>query len=123
MDVETLRPVSQSTTIIERRLVTMPSGFSKRVALVTGSGRGIGAAIARELAPWQITVNAICPGFIDTEMTRAMPKKIYDEQIRKIPMNRVGRPEDVAAVVGFLCSDAAGYVTGEVINVGGGYRT
>jgi NAD(P)-dependent dehydrogenase (short-subunit alcohol dehydrogenase family) len=83
---------------------------------------GLTLTAAKELARYQVTANAICPGFIDTAMTSAIPEKIYQQQLEKIPLGRVGRPEDVANVVSFLASEDAAYVTGEVINVGGGYR-
>jgi len=82
---------------------------------------GLSRTAAKELARSQVTVNAICPGFIDTQMTRGIPDAIREQQVAKIPLGRMGQPADVAAVVAFLASDEAGYVTGEVINVGGGY--
>ncbi len=82
---------------------------------------GLSRTAAKELARAQVTVNAICPGFIDTQMTRGIPDAIREQQLAKIPLGRAGQPADVAAVVAFLASDEAGYVTGEVINVGGGY--
>lgn len=82
---------------------------------------GLTKTAARELARYQVTANAVCPGFIDTAMTREIPENIREQQLTKIPLGRAGQPADVAAVVAFLVSDAAGYVTGEVINVGGGY--
>lgn len=82
---------------------------------------GLSRTAAKELARYQVTVNAICPGFIDTVMTRGMPDALREQQVAKIPLGRAGQPADVAAVVAFLASDEAGYVTGEVINVGGGY--
>ena len=82
---------------------------------------GLSRTAAKELARSQVTVNAICPGFIDTQMTRGIPDVIREQQVAKIPLGRMGQPADVAAVVAFLASDEAGYVTGEVINVGGGY--
>jgi NAD(P)-dependent dehydrogenase (short-subunit alcohol dehydrogenase family) len=82
---------------------------------------GLTRTAAKELARSQVTANAICPGFIDTAMTRGIPDAIREQQVAKIPLGRMGRPADVAAVVAFLASDEAGYVTGEVINVGGGY--
>ena len=82
---------------------------------------GLSRTAAKELARSQVTVNAICPGFIDTAMTRGIPDAIREQQVAKIPLGRAGQPADVAAVVAFLASDEAGYVTGEVINVGGGY--
>ena len=82
---------------------------------------GLSRTAAKELARSQVTVNAICPGFIDTTMTRGIPNAIREQQLAKIPLGRAGQPADVAAVVAFLASDEAGYITGEVINVGGGY--
>jgi NAD(P)-dependent dehydrogenase (short-subunit alcohol dehydrogenase family) len=82
---------------------------------------GLSRTAAKELARSQVTVNAICPGFIDTQMTRGIPEAIREQQVAKIPLGRAGQPADVAAVVAFLASDEAGYLTGEVINVGGGY--
>ncbi|TMD43850.1 MAG: SDR family oxidoreductase [Chloroflexi bacterium] len=73
------------------------------------------------MARYQVTVNAICPGFIDTQMTRGIPDQIREQQVAKIPLGRAGQPADVAALVAFLASNEAGYITGEVINVGGGY--
>lgn len=81
---------------------------------------GFTKTLARELAKYGITVNAICPGFIDTPMTRAVPEKIRQKIIERIPMGRIGKPEDVANLVAFLASDEASYITGEVISVSGG---
>ncbi|WHY72678.1 3-oxoacyl-ACP reductase FabG [Fictibacillus enclensis] len=81
---------------------------------------GLTKTAARELARKNITCNAICPGFVDTDMTRGVPEKVWDQMIEKIPMGRAGKPSDVANVISFLASDEASYVTGEVINVGGG---
>mgnify|MGYP000941814119 CR=1 FL=1 len=79
-------------------------------------------SIAKELAFKDVTANAVCPGFIDTEMTRAMPRDAHDGMLARIPLRRIGRPEDVARAVAFLASDDAAYITGEVVNVGGGFR-
>ena len=74
-------------------------------------------SLAQETASRNVTVNAIAPGFIESDMTKDLPQ----EELKKlVPMNRFGRPEEVAALVGFLCSDEAGYITGEVININGG---
>lgn len=81
---------------------------------------GLTKTAARELARYNVTVNAICPGFIDTDMTRGVPEKVWDLMVSKIPMGRAGDPEDVANLIAFLASDTASYITGEVINVGGG---
>lgn len=81
---------------------------------------GLTKTACRELARYNITVNAICPGFIDTPMTKRMPHDAYQVMLEKIPMGRIGTPADVGRVVAFLASDDAAYVTGDVINVGGG---
>ncbi|MGF9712449.1 3-oxoacyl-ACP reductase FabG [Paenibacillus naphthalenovorans] len=81
---------------------------------------GLTKTASRELAKYNVTVNAICPGFIDTDMTRGVPDKVWDLMISKIPMGRAGAPEDVANLIAFLASDTASYITGEVINIGGG---
>lgn len=81
---------------------------------------GFTKAVARELAPRSITVNAIAPGFIDTEMTRAIPEKAREEMIGQIPINRLGTPADVANCVRFLVHPESDYITGQVIHVNGG---
>ena len=81
---------------------------------------GFTKSLAREVARRNITVNAIAPGFIDTEMTRAVPAEALDEVVSTIPMGRVGSPEDIAAAALFLASDAASYITGHVLAVNGG---
>ena len=81
---------------------------------------GLSKSAARELARFNVTVNAICPGFIETDMTRGVPEKVWDLMISKIPMGRAGKPEDVANCIAFLASDQASYITNEVINIGGG---
>lgn len=81
---------------------------------------GLTKTAARELASKGVTANAICPGFIETDMTKSVPEKVWDIMISKIPAKRAGKPEDVANLIAFLASDEAGYITGEVINVGGG---
>jgi NAD(P)-dependent dehydrogenase (short-subunit alcohol dehydrogenase family) len=82
---------------------------------------GLTLTAARELARKGVTANVICPGYIDTAMTRGIPEHLREDVLRRIPMGRPGQPEDVGHLVAFLASDAAGYITGEVINVSGGY--
>jgi NAD(P)-dependent dehydrogenase (short-subunit alcohol dehydrogenase family) len=84
---------------------------------------GLTRTWALELGRHGITANAVGPGFIDTPMTRAVPDSLRDKFVRKIPLGRVGRPEDVAAVVAFLASDAAAYVSGQCIHVDGALGT
>ena len=81
---------------------------------------GLTKTMARELAPRNITVNAVAPGFIDTEMTRVLDEKIKDKLIEQIPLSRLGLPDDIAHSVAFLVSDRSNYITGQVINVNGG---
>jgi 3-oxoacyl-[acyl-carrier protein] reductase/2-hydroxycyclohexanecarboxyl-CoA dehydrogenase len=81
---------------------------------------GLTGTAARELAKKGVTVNAINPGFVDTEMTRGVPEKTWNAMIDKIWMGRVGEPADVGKVVAFLASDEAAYVTGQLIDVSGG---
>lgn len=109
------------------RIINMASlsglkGMPGQVNYSAAKAALIGAtkALAHEVAPRNITVNAVAPGFIQTDMTKELPE---DELKRLIPVGRFGKPEEVAAVVTFLASDAAAYVTGEVINVNGGLYT
>ena len=81
---------------------------------------GATKALALETAARSVTVNAVAPGFIDTDMTKELPQ---DELKQMVPMKRFGRPEEVAALVRFLLSDAAAYITGEVISINGGLYT
>lgn len=81
---------------------------------------GLTKSLARELAPRNITVNAVAPGYIDTDMTAALNEKTKEHILSLIPLNRVGTQDDVAAVVEFLASDKSSYITGQVIHVSGG---
>lgn len=81
---------------------------------------GLTKSAARELASRGINVNAIAPGFIATDMTDSMPKEAREKMIEKIPLNRIGRPEEIADLAVFLASDKADYITGQVFAVDGG---
>ena len=81
---------------------------------------GLTLAAAKELAPRNIRVNAIAPGFIATDMVKALPEKKYAERLSSIKMKRIGQPEDVANAVLFFASDVSAYITGQVLGVDGG---
>ncbi|MGD8256221.1 MAG: 3-oxoacyl-[acyl-carrier-protein] reductase [Desulfobacterales bacterium] len=81
---------------------------------------GLAKAVAKELAPRNITVNVVAPGFIETDMTASFDDKVKEMMISQIPLGRAGTSEDIAAVVKFLASDDASYITGQVIHVSGG---
>ena len=81
---------------------------------------GMSRALAHELGSRNITVNCVAPGFIDTDMTRALPEAQREALLNKIPLGRLGRPEEIAAAVAFLASPRAGYITGSTLNVNGG---
>ena len=81
---------------------------------------GFTKTVAKEVAGRGVTVNAVAPGFIDTEMTAVLPDKVKQSFIQHIPIGRIGKAEDVAEAVYWLCSDAATYITGQIIHVNGG---
>ncbi|VAW61374.1 3-oxoacyl-[acyl-carrier protein] reductase [hydrothermal vent metagenome] len=82
--------------------------------------QGFSKSLAREIGSRNITVNAVAPGFIDTDMTRELPQEQREALISQIPLNKLGDPQDIANAVAFLASPEAAYITGETINVNGG---
>jgi 3-oxoacyl-[acyl-carrier protein] reductase len=81
---------------------------------------GFTKSLAREVGSRAITVNAVAPGFIDTDMTKQLPQEQRETLLKGIPLNRLGSPEEIAGVVAFLASDTAAYITGETLHVNGG---
>ena len=81
---------------------------------------GMTKSAAKELASRGITVNAIAPGYIETDMTEVLPEKVKEGILQNVPLKRIGKPEDVANLTAFLVSSSADYITGQVINVDGG---
>lgn len=81
---------------------------------------GFSKSLAQEMASRNITVNLVAPGFIETDMTASLPDLVKEEMMKRIPMKRLGKPEDIASAVAFLVSNEANYITGETIHVNGG---
>lgn len=98
------------------------TGNAGQVVYSSSKAAVIGAtySAAKELGPHNIRVNAVAPGFIDTDMTKQLPEEKYKQRLSEIKMNRIGKPEEVANVILFLASDLSSYVTGQVIGVDGG---
>ncbi len=114
-----MMPRRRGGRIINISSVSGLQGMAGQVNYSAAKAALIGAtkALAREVAARQVTVNAVAPGFISTDMTEDLPQ---DELKKNIPVGRFGRPEEVAALVAFLASDDAAYITGEVIGITGG---
>lgn len=130
-----LKGTFNCTKAVIRHMSKQKSGKIVNIASVVGEMGNAGQAnysaskagvigftktIAREFAQRGINVNAIAPGYIETPMTQALPEKVKEELKRMIPMERLGRPEDVAEAALFLVSEASSYITGQVLNVNGG---
>jgi 3-oxoacyl-[acyl-carrier protein] reductase len=95
------------------------AGQSNYAATKAGM-EGFSRSLAKELGSRNVTVNSVAPGFIDTDMTKELPEENKNLMLAQIPLARLGQPEEIAAVVAFLASDVAGYITGETIHVNGG---
>lgn len=113
---------ARSGRIINITSVVAQSGNAGQANYVAAKAGLIGLtkAIAIEIAPRNITVNAVAPGFIATPMTDVLPDKVKEDLKTRIPLGRMGCPRDVAAAIVFLASDEAAYITGHVLNVNGG---
>lgn len=99
---------------------SMGNAGQSNYAATKAGAEGFTRALAKELGSRSITVNAIAPGFIDTDMTKSLSDDNKSLMLGQIPLGRLGQPEEIAATVAFLASDAAGYITGETIHVNGG---
>jgi 3-oxoacyl-[acyl-carrier protein] reductase len=130
-----LKGVFNCTKSVLRSMIRQRRGSIVSIASVAGQIGNAGQAnyaaskagimgftktIAREVASRDITVNAVAPGFINTEMTAALPEKVIESYLQQIPLGRLGSAEDVAETVYWLCSSSAGYITGQIIHVNGG---
>ena len=117
-----MMPRKRGGRIINMSSLSGLKGMTGQVNYSTAKAALIGAtkALAQEVAPRNITVNAVAPGFIQTDMTKDLPQ---DELKKMVPVGRFGKPEEVAALVAFLVSDEAAYITGEVISINGGLYT
>lgn len=130
-----LKSVFNCTHAVIRPMVKQRGGCIVNISSVVGLIGNVGQAnyaaskagilgftktVAREAAARQIRVNAVAPGFIKTEMTDVLPEQAKEGFLQQIPLKRIGSPEDVAEAVYWLCSDAAGYITGQTLHVSGG---
>ena len=110
---------------VSRIMLKQKSGHIINMSSVSGVMGNAGqvnycASIARELGSRGITVNAIAPGFIETEMTDVLPEDVKENLLASIPLKRMGQTKDIAETVAFLASDKAAYITGQTISVDGG---
>ncbi len=101
-------------------VATMGNLGQTNYAAAKAGMEGFTRALAREVASRAITVNAVAPGFIATDMTHALPEEQHKMLLTQIPLARLGEPEEIAAAVGFLTGESAGYITGETLQVNGG---
>jgi 3-oxoacyl-[acyl-carrier protein] reductase len=133
-----LKSVFNVTKAVQRPMLKQRSGSIINISSVVGRSGNAGQAnyaaskagmlgftksIARELGSRSIRCNAVCPGFIETEMTGELDSKMTDAWVEQIPLKRMGTADDVANLVLFLASDLSAYITGQTINVDGGMQT
>jgi 3-oxoacyl-[acyl-carrier protein] reductase len=108
------------TSVVGRMGNAGQANYAASKAGLIGFVRSLAREVTSSKSPRNITVNAVAPGFIETDMTRELPDEAREKLLDLVPLGRLGRSEDVAAAVLFLLSDAASYITGEVLDVNGG---
>lgn len=113
---------NRNGSIINLSSIIGTNGNEGQVVYGASKAAVIGAtkSAAKELAPFNIRVNAVAPGFINTDMIKGLSEDKFNERLTSIKMKRIGEPEDIANLAGFLASDASAYVTGQIIGVDGG---
>jgi 3-oxoacyl-[acyl-carrier protein] reductase len=99
---------------------SMGNAGQSNYAATKAGAEGFSRALAKEVGSRSITVNCVAPGFIDTDMTKELSEDQKNLMLGQIPLARLGAPEEIAAVVGFLCGEEAGYITGETLHINGG---
>lgn len=99
---------------------SMGNAGQSNYAATKAGAEGFSRALAKELGSRSITVNCVAPGFIDTDMTRELTEDQKNLMLGQIPLGRLGKPEEIAALVSFLCAEDAGYITGETLHINGG---
>ncbi|MBT4518851.1 MAG: 3-oxoacyl-ACP reductase FabG [Halieaceae bacterium] len=99
---------------------SMGNAGQSNYAATKAGAEGFSRALARELGSRSVTVNCVAPGFIDTDMTAELSDAQRDAMLGQIPLGRLGAPEEIAALVSFLCSEAGAYITGETVHINGG---
>ena len=97
------------------------SSMESLYSATKGAINALTLSLAKELGPSNITVNAVCPGLIDTKMNKCLTKEAINDIVSDTPMQRIGQAKDVANLVKFLCNDKSDFITGQIITVDGGY--
>jgi 3-oxoacyl-[acyl-carrier protein] reductase len=101
-------------------VASMGNAGQSNYAATKAGAEGFSRALAKEIGSRSVTVNCVAPGFIDTDMTRELTEDQKGLMLGQIPLGRLGAPEEVGALVGFLCGEEAGYITGETLHINGG---